>query len=361
MRRSSIVVIALAGLLFVTEAYAEAAPTRTSALRRAQALTQALTASGDRMRFRHHHQRVIRAWERAVHEAMTPEARRRARAGLADAWARLAHWSGLASDATRAAAVASMVPARPSPPPSLASIVDDVRRAYRDVLTDDVDDRPPIGSRRVIVIDPGHGGRDRGATGTPGVREKDINLVVAKRLAAALRRQLGAKVVLTRSRDRYVSLSRRVGVANRAKADLFISIHANAHRRSSVHGVETYFMRGARAKKGRSWRLARLVHRHTIRALRRNRTAVRSLGTKPAGFQVLRGVRMPAVLVETGFLTHRTEGHRLRQPEYQRRLVDGIVSGLRQFLKEEVQETTESMAGVEGDRATTRPRRLSPG
>ena len=362
MRPSSIVAIGLAVLLFVVGARAEAVSAASPALQRAQALTQALTANTDRLRFRHHHLRVIRAWERAVRRGVTPQARRRARAGLADAWARLAHWSGLASDGTRAAAAAAaMVQTRPRASPSLASIVDDVRRAYRDVLEGEGDNPARIGAGRVIVLDPGHGGRDRGATGIGGVREKDINLAVAKQLAAALRRQLGAKVVLTRSSDRFLSLARRVRIANRAKADLFVSIHANAHRRSSVQGVETYFMRGARAKKGRSWTLAGLVHRNTIRALRRNRTAVRSLGIKPAGFQVLRGVRMPAVLVETGFLTHRTEGHRLRQPDYQRRLVDGIVSGVRQFLKEAVQETTESVAGVGGDRATVSPIAMSPG
>ena len=313
------------------------------------------------MRLRHHHLKVIRAWKRAVEAASTDETRAEARRHWADAWARLAHWSGLAEDraeAARAKAIAlrpkrsasaprpkrSAAAPRPKRSAMLTSIVEDLRRTYPELGDSSVPEPSPL----VIVIDPGHGGRDRGATGVGKVREKTINLTLAQRLGRALERQLGAKVVFTRTRDRYVSLRDRVRFANRAKADLFISIHANAHRRSSAHGVETYFVRGARRMGSKSWRLARLVQNSTIRSLRRVDPGVKNLGSKPAGFRVLRGVKMPAVLVESGFLTHRGESERLRKPFYQRRLVSGIVSGVERFVKEALKPKMKSVAELSG-------------
>ncbi len=100
--------------------------------------------------------------------------------------------------------------------------------------------RPALDRFDVVVLDAGHGGHDEGATGPSGLHEKDLVLDVTKRLAERLRRH-GVRVVLTRSSDEFLSLERRTAVANDARADLFLSIHANASPSREPHGVETYF------------------------------------------------------------------------------------------------------------------------
>ncbi|MBU4484991.1 N-acetylmuramoyl-L-alanine amidase, partial [bacterium] len=93
-----------------------------------------------------------------------------------------------------------------------------------------------------VVIDPGHGGKDPGAIGPHGTKEKDVALAISKRLANSLKKNLGVEVYLTRTRDKYLSLDERVEFANRKKADLFISVHANASTKKEAHGVETFFL-----------------------------------------------------------------------------------------------------------------------
>ena len=373
---------------------------------RARRLTDELVGNESRLRFRHHHMNVVRAWRSALDRAPSDAERSVAARGYAEAWARLAHWSGTPADAHRARRASdemkrietARASGRDATAPSrslfglLKSIVADVRRAYPDVKvvadsptaareavdperssaarpatkptrTAEAPASPKVAqptskrspSRRgrpfTVVIDPGHGGRDHGATGIRGVREKDFNLTFARALARALRQQLGARVRLTRQRDHFVSLARRVRLANQWHADLFISVHANAHRKESVSGIETYFARGRRKQGKDSIKLAKLVQKYAIREARRQHSSVRSIGIKPAGFQVLRGVRMPAVLIETGFLTHRTEAQRLVDQRYQGRLVKGIVKAVQQFVGTTGSATTSKFADMSRGRA----------
>lgn len=242
---------------------------------------------------------------------------------------------------------------------------------------------------RRIVIDPGHGGKDHGAIGPGRVREKNVNLAISKRLAKSLKKRLGVEVVLTRSTDKFISLKRRSQIANRSGADLFISIHANANRNKGVHGIETYHLnvtsnryakrlarrenmleRGAgdvpepepqeeepieelipdgkagqdlrliladlamRSATIESRRLAGYVQSSLVGRLRRNHDDVRDLGVKHALFYVLLGARMPAVLIETGFVSSPMESKRLSSSKYQSQVADAIASGVERFILE---------------------------
>src|SRR5258708_12285829 len=157
----------------------------------------------------------------------------------------------------------------------------------------------------VVVIDPGHGGRDWG--GMPGQRlaEKGFTLDTAKRLARALRSGTGIKVVLTRDDDTFVSLGERTYIANQYAGHdaVFVSIHFNAGRREGAYGIETYY------NNQRGYRLAALVHPRVIRAM-----ASIDRGIRHRGYWVLRKNRLPAILVECGFLTNPAEGARTSDP-----------------------------------------------
>jgi N-acetylmuramoyl-L-alanine amidase len=223
---------------------------------------------------------------------------------------------------------------------------------------------PEGGDRAIrrIVVDAGHGGHDPGATGPSRVREKHVTLGIARRLAVRLR-AAGYEVVLTRNSDRYLSLEERTALANTARGDLFISVHANAHPRRNRSGVETYFLNvtddryaarlaarengldlsagrdvariltdlDAKASAGTSQRLARLVQREVCGGLRSRVGEVRNLGVKSALFYVLLGARMPAVLVETGFISNRLEEKRLASARYQDEVAAGIARAVAAF------------------------------
>jgi N-acetylmuramoyl-L-alanine amidase len=225
-----------------------------------------------------------------------------------------------------------------------------------------------IGTIRRVVVDAGHGGHDPGAIGPTRVREKDVTLAIARRLARKLRAH-GFEVVLTRSGDRYLALEERTAIANTARADLFVSIHANAHPRRNRTGVETYFLnvaddryaarlaarengvdldgaaRGdalrilsdldAKASAGASRRLAQAVQREITGAVRARVGDVRDLGVKGALFYVLLGARMPAVLVETGFISNRAEERRLASARYQEEVATSIARAVSGFAARE--------------------------
>ncbi len=191
---------------------------------------------------------------------------------------------------------------------------------------------------RRIVIDPGHGGKDSGATRQP-YKEKQIVLEIALKTAKLLQRHR-YQVALTRTADRFVPLQQRAARANRWKADLFISIHANAASDNSVAGVETFSLapQGTpstydtdprnRNYNGNGFnrentRLAYLIQKHVIK-----NTRAHDRGVKHARFSVLRSVKSPAVLLETGFLSNNAEAKSLSRPSYQRKLARAIAAGV---------------------------------
>jgi N-acetylmuramoyl-L-alanine amidase len=176
--------------------------------------------------------------------------------------------------------------------------------------------------RAVVLIDPGHGGKDPGALGLGRVREKDIILPISKRIAQVLQ-QNGVQVVMTRDSDYFVTLPGRVQLAERANADVFVSIHANAvgPGRSDVSGLETYYYDSGLG-------LARTVHKSILQGVN-----VRDRGVRRARFFVLRKSSMPSILVETGYLTGRDDNAKLRSSAYQNQMADAIARGILQYLK----------------------------
>lgn len=215
----------------------------------------------------------------------------------------------------------------------------------------------------LVVLDPGHGGRDPGAMAN-GLREKNINLRVAKYLKPILEARKFT-VRLTRSDDTFIPLEDRPAFANRINADLFISIHANSEESGTVTGIETYYCdRDARfdpivraLEAAKRWKLdasklglahepdgevtkilyglliedARYRSRKLASAIQLSlvkHVAAESRGTKPGALRVLRHVNCPAVLVETGFMTTRYEAKKLNDPKYQKRLATGIAKGV---------------------------------
>jgi N-acetylmuramoyl-L-alanine amidase len=178
--------------------------------------------------------------------------------------------------------------------------------------------------RGVILIDPGHGGRDPGAIGN-GIREKDVILPISLHIGQTLQ-SLGYTVHYSRTNDVEVDLAPRVALAERVRADVFVSVHANSleSRNSRVNGVETFYARGSRL--GRE--LAGYVQAEIIAA-----TGANNRGIKPAGFYVIARTSMPAILVETGFVTNPTEAANLSDPSYQKRMGEAIARGIEQFLR----------------------------
>jgi len=239
-----------------------------------------------------------------------------------------------------------------------------IARAVPRAAPDDEDaesGRRPI---RRIIVDAGHGGHDTGAIGPRGVREKDVTLAMARRLAEKLRGQ-GFEVTLTRTDDRYLKLEERTAMANMARGDLFVSLHTNANPRRDRSGVETYFLNvtddryarrlaarengsldmeetprdvqriltdlDSKASAGASRTLARMVQKEITIRTRQSQGPVRDRGVKNALFYVLLGARMPAVLVETAFISNRAEEKRLASPAYQQLVADGVTRAVVEF------------------------------
>ena len=169
-----------------------------------------------------------------------------------------------------------------------------------------------------ICIDAGHGGNDPGAVGG-GLQEKDLVLSMAKKLAVILK-ACGQSVCLTRTDDSYVALSKRCSVANEWGADLFVSIHCNSSADPSAHGIETLCYTGA----GRSGSVAKRVQEALVRA-----TGWRDRGVKErTGLAVLKGTDMPAILVETGFISNETDRAFLKDASVQERLMQAVADGI---------------------------------
>lgn len=215
---------------------------------------------------------------------------------------------------------------------------------------------------KTVVIDPGHGGKDIGAAGFD-LKEKDIALKLAQKLATRIEKQLGLAVHLTRSDDRFITLERRTKIAREKKADLFISLHVNAHTLPTVEGFESYILnfatdRSAMAVAARenaesdktvaelqdllqiiakntkiaeSRTLAQALHKSAVASLNKKHR-VRDLGVKEAPFYVLVGTSVPSVLIEIGFITNQAEAARLAQDAYLNQIADGLLKGLQIYL-----------------------------
>lgn len=212
---------------------------------------------------------------------------------------------------------------------------------------------------RKIMVDPGHGGGDSGAVGPAGSKESLINLNVGLKLRDKLQ-ALGAEVRMTRDTDRKVShpdasqseeLQARVAMANSWPAEVYVSVHANSNANSSAHGTETYHARVASAK---SKELAAKVHAEMVGA-----TGFRDRKVKEADFYVLKNTSMPAILVETGFVSNPVEEAHLVNPEMQDKMAQAISNGVEQTfgLNEDKRESSFADTG----RAATPPvERLEP-
>jgi N-acetylmuramoyl-L-alanine amidase len=237
---------------------------------------------------------------------------------------------------------------------------------YRIVI--DIARHPPgaatHGRRAVerVVLDPGHGGSDPGAIGPSGVKEKDVALDIARKVAPLLVRD-GLLVVLTREDDRFVPLEDRTARANSFGADLFVSIHCNAAENRARHGVETYVLdttkdeiasrvaarenatsQAATAEIGsilaslrladqasHSTHLAELMQKAAMASMRERYPEVSDGGVKTAGFFVLVGARMPSILFETSYISNALEENRLSTDDYRQRLADAVVNAVRAY------------------------------
>jgi len=217
---------------------------------------------------------------------------------------------------------------------------------------------------KTIVLDPGHGGKDPGAIGKNGLKEKDVTLKLGKMLRDKLTQDAGAKIILTRDTDVFIPLEERTAIANSRDADLFVSIHINASPRRAATGIETYILSlsnneearrvAARenatstrsvsdlefilndliktAKTNDSARLAAVVQDNLVTGLKKKFDRIRSHGVKGAPFYVLVGTKMPAVLVEVSFISNPDEEERLRDEAYLREVVDGIAAGIMNYM-----------------------------
>jgi len=221
-----------------------------------------------------------------------------------------------------------------------------------------------ITARQTIVIDPGHGGKDPGAIGKSGLREKDIVLDVGLRLRKLIKERLGANVIMTRETDVFIPLEERTAIANTKGADLFVSVHANASRRTGAKGVETYLLGRATdrdamataerensasekslntleliltdlmntAKKEESLRLAYYVQENMIGHLEK-RYKVTDLGVKQAPFYVLVNARMPSILAEISFISNPEEERLLSEEGHRQEIAEAILAGIRKYIQ----------------------------
>lgn len=177
---------------------------------------------------------------------------------------------------------------------------------------------------KTLVVDPGHGGTDPGAIGH-GLREKDLVLDVG--ILTRLKLQsAGARVVMTRDSDVFVTLDGRVAIAEQAKANAFISIHANSSTSSAAHGTETFWNSTFASKESRE--LAESIQKHLIKNLK-----TRDRGAKQANFRVITATTMPSVLVELGFISNQAEAERMKTDQFKQDAADAIFQGVIDFYK----------------------------
>jgi N-acetylmuramoyl-L-alanine amidase len=214
-----------------------------------------------------------------------------------------------------------------------------------------------------IVIDAGHGGHDSGTLGVDGLEEKDVVLDVALRLGKILHDRLGAEIIYTRSDDTFIPLETRTAIANKAQADLFLSIHANSSSDASARGVETYYLNftsspdaletaarenavsdqsinqlsdlvkkiALKEKIDESREFASDVEAGLYSGLQKGNAGLKNRGVKKAPFVVLIGANMPSVLAEISFVTNPKDAGQLRQPEYRQRVAESLYKGVARY------------------------------
>jgi N-acetylmuramoyl-L-alanine amidase len=215
-----------------------------------------------------------------------------------------------------------------------------------------------------IVVDAGHGGHDSGTLGPGGIEEKDIVLDVALRLGKLLKQRLGADVIYTRDDDTFIPLETRTAIANKAQADLFISVHANSSSDPSARGVETYYLNfttsadalevAAREnavsdqsihqlsdlvkkitlqdKISESREFASDVQQSLYTGLEDGNAGLKDRGVKKAPFVVLIGANMPSILAEISFLTNPDDARELHEPEYRERIAESLYGGVARYV-----------------------------
>ncbi len=215
-----------------------------------------------------------------------------------------------------------------------------------------------------IVVDAGHGGHDSGTLGPGGIEEKDIVLDVALRLGKLLKQRLGADVIYTRDDDTFIPLETRTAIANKAQADLFISVHANSSSDPSARGVETYYLNfttsadalevaarenavsdqsihqlsdlvkkiALQDKISESREFAADVQQSLYSGLENGNDGLRDRGVKKAPFVVLIGANMPSILAEISFLTNPDDARELRDPEYRERIAESLYRGVSRYV-----------------------------
>jgi len=218
---------------------------------------------------------------------------------------------------------------------------------------------------RTIVIDPGHGGPRPGTIGKSGLQEKEVNLAVGLALRKLLREKAGLDAILTRESDVDVTLEDRTVIANQKRADLFVSIHSNAHRDRKRGGVETFFLNVSpdpsvvelaaaenatstknigemksilqkivqNSKVQESRELAEMIQRNLVKALSQDLPSIKNLGVKGGPFWVLIGGEMPSVLVEISHLSNAREEAKLRTKKYQELAAQGIYDGILEYIR----------------------------
>jgi N-acetylmuramoyl-L-alanine amidase len=214
-----------------------------------------------------------------------------------------------------------------------------------------------------IVIDAGHGGHDSGTLGADGIEEKDVVLDVALRLGALLHDRLGAEIIYTRSDDTFIPLETRTAIANKAQADLFISIHANSSPDPSARGVEVYYLnftsdptaldvaaRENAVSDQSIHQLSDLVKKITLKdkisesrefasdvegslysGLARGNAGLKDRGVKKAPFVVLIGANMPSILAEISFVTNPKDAQQLHDPDYRERVAESLYRGVAHY------------------------------
>lgn len=236
---------------------------------------------------------------------------------------------------------------------------------------------------RRVIIDPGHGGHDPGATGRDGLREKDLVLDISRRVAKFLEAERSYEVILTRNTDVFIPLEERTAIANSKGADLFVSIHANSSRNRRARGLETYYLNLAtspeaertaarenavstrrmtelqellsrimnNSKIAESREFAHHVHGSMVKRAIESDSHSRDLGVKTAPFYVLLGANMPSVLLEVSFLSNPDDAKLLASDEFRHKIAQSIVDGIKNYTTslKGVAHVSASPAGRDGD------------